>query len=145
MNCREETVNILTSSKPISNKHSTAPLTGKSLVEKVVFPIRIDLYFSSLGFLIKKKSLIIYNNLHFSPCFCILFHILYWLYAYEVVEIPALKKEDAQSRKTDFVIFTSYTLPATLLFNFTADIRETHATFYFCAVKTRDLYECLGC
>ena len=93
-------MNTLTSSKPISNKHSTAPLTGKSRVEKVVFPIRIDLYFSSLGFLIKKKkSLIIYNNLHFSPCFCILFHILYWLYAYEVVEIPALKEEDAQFGK----------------------------------------------
>lgn len=49
-------LNRLTSSKPISNKHSTAPLTGKSLVEKAVFPIRIDLYFSSLGFLIKKKK-----------------------------------------------------------------------------------------
>lgn len=65
MNCGEETVNILTSSKPISNKHSTAPLTGKSLVEKVVFPIRIDLYFSSLGFLIKKKkSLILYITIY---------------------------------------------------------------------------------
>lgn len=64
MNCGEETVNILTSSKPISNKHSTAPLTGKSLVEKVVFPIRIDLYFSSLGFLIKKRKVWLYITIY---------------------------------------------------------------------------------
>lgn len=36
-----------TSSKPISKRHSTAPLMGSSLVEKVGLPIRMDLYFSS--------------------------------------------------------------------------------------------------
>lgn len=42
-----------TSSNPISKRHSTAPFTGRSLVENVGFPIRIDLYLSSFGFLQK--------------------------------------------------------------------------------------------
>lgn len=41
----------MTSSNPISKRHSTAPRIGRSLVENVGFPIRIDLYFSSFGFL----------------------------------------------------------------------------------------------
>lgn len=42
---------LITSSNPISKRHSTAPLIGKSLVEKVGLPMRMDLYFSSFGFL----------------------------------------------------------------------------------------------
>lgn len=45
-----------TSSNPISKRHSTAPLTGRSLVENVGFPMRIDLYLSSFGFLHKTHA-----------------------------------------------------------------------------------------
>lgn len=45
-----------TSSKPISKRHSTAPLMGSSLLEKVGLPIRMDLYFSSLGNLFADTS-----------------------------------------------------------------------------------------
>ena len=68
-------MNTLTSSNPISNKHSTAPLTGKSRVEKVVFPIRIDLYFSSLGFLIKKKVWLYITIYNFHHVFTFFLHL----------------------------------------------------------------------
>lgn len=92
-------LNRLTSSKPISNKHSTAPLTGNSLVEKAVFPIRIDLYFSSLGFLIKKKKVWLYITTYIFTTPLYYSALFIQLYSYKVGSIPTLKKEETPSRK----------------------------------------------
>lgn len=43
---------MLTSSKPIANKHSTPPVTGSSFDWNMLLPIRIDLYFWFSGWLI---------------------------------------------------------------------------------------------